>query len=435
MRPWTNSPTREEATDALKKGLGRAYVWSQAGRIPANCLLDACLNDYRFDRQVEDARGDWLYQLLAIASLTERFQESILVALRTIESSDVAAQLCQLARHYALHGGDDFRRQLLRIVTEMPVKDCEWLGEKELIQLDGEQGFLVAVRRHGIDLESRDWEWFDGALVDTAMERLGEQRALEALEAYAAKECHVTRFRDAWRSDHDRRTNDQQIPYRERVSAYSADNVIQAAEQSTGRYFSFRGWGRLAEERELLTVYERMLATSNVESLQRLLQVFATRTWPRFDARMLQLCMHPNEKVRIRAARAVANNKHPEVRRFALEHHRDPTFQAEAIEMLAANYEKDDERLLLDALHLPNDECARHWILMSLLKLIEAHPVATCPDAVAVVFENTPCSSCRNSLIEICSERHGLFECLRDECKFDVEADTRSIAGGPAWNE
>ena len=98
-----------------------------------------------------------------------------------------------------------------------------------------------------------------------------------------------------------------------------------------------------------------MLSTSDVESLRRYLQVFGARSWPYYEPRMLQLCLHEDGNIRRRASHALANNRHPEVRRLALEHLEEPEFQEFAVAWLAANFEPGDERLALDALKLPDD--------------------------------------------------------------------------------
>lgn len=429
------TPTNAEVTDALKKGLGRAYLWSKKGKLSAGCLQQACLTDYRFDRQVEDVRGTWLWQLILAASVTEQLKGAIYEALQTIEESDAEAQLCQLARYYASSGDNRFVEQLRRIVIEKPVKDGEWLGEEELIFLTGKDGFLAAVRRHGEDLVSRDWEWFDGALADTAVEQLGEGGVIQTLRTAANRDVRIQRFLEAWMTDREKKSSTTKTAYREQLANYTAKDVIQAAEHPGRDYFSFRGWGRYATDADAAIVYERMLETTDIDKLRRYLQVFARRPWPRFDERMLQLCLHQDENIRQRAASAASNNEHEELRAFALKHLSDPEHQEDAVEMLSANYEDGDESRVLDVLSLPDNECHLHWTLMSVRKLVENNPNARCEEAVTLVYEHTPCSACRYSMVKLQSERVGLSDNLLEECRYDVEVDTRELAGGPTWKD
>jgi hypothetical protein len=289
---WANTPTHANLTNALRKGLGRAHIWAADGKAAADTLFEACVNDYRFDRQVERPRGDWLWQILVSASLAARFSGELLAALSRIEESHAEFQLCQFARHYARAGDERFRIELRRIVETKRVIETPSLGEVELIRLDGSQGFLLAVRRHGADLQSRDWDGFDDVLVDDGIKYLGEQHIHESLVSEANQNEHVRRFRDAWIAEQRKRAARGQAPPSDLTSQYSPDQVIASAESPAKGSPFFRRWGRVAAECDLQTVFERMLQTTDVEALRRYLQVFARRPCPRFDSRFLQLCVH-----------------------------------------------------------------------------------------------------------------------------------------------
>jgi hypothetical protein len=94
-----------------------------------------------------------------------------------------------------------------------------------------------------------------------------------------------------------------------------------------------------------------------------------------------------------------------------------------------------DESVVLNALVLPDDPNQLHWTLMSLRKLLEDNPEAHCLNAVELIYEQTPCSSCRYSAIKLLNDRERLPEAMHLEVQFDVEADARSLVNGPAWND
>jgi hypothetical protein len=434
MTSSSSEPNEDVFSDALRKGLGRAFLWTQSGKAKFEVLLDACLNDYRFDRQVEDSRGDWLWQLVEVGGLTTRFEEPLLEALDNIEASDAASQICQLARHYAASGKELFLSRLYHIVENRPVEDIAWLGEEELIELEGNAGFLSAVKRHGMELNARSWEWFDGLLGNLGIERLGEEAVMNLLDSAGTADGEVRRYAEGWREERTVKADVKRTSYKDRVGTDNADKVIAAAESTESTAFRFRGWGRLASMADLEKVFRRLLETENVESLRRYLQVFATRPWPQFEPRMIELCEHPDANIRRRAATAVANNRHPEVRAFALSKLKEPHFQ-DAIELLARNYEPGDEAVVLNALTLPTDDNQLHWTLMSLRTLLEDNSGANCLQAVELIYEQTPCSSCRCSAVTLLQDREGLPGPLQSECKYDVEADTRLLVGGPAWSD
>src|SRR5262245_37757082 len=107
--------------EALQKGLGRALMWAKAGdRPPVPLLLHACLNDLRYDRQCEDSRGPWLWEILQAAGLAEEVREPVLDALGRIDDGLAAQQLCQFAVRLARLGDTRFREALHQVVAEKP---------------------------------------------------------------------------------------------------------------------------------------------------------------------------------------------------------------------------------------------------------------------------------------------------------------------------
>ena len=144
-----SSPSLDQQRDALRNGLGRAMQWAMARRLDDDPLLAACLRDRRFDVQVEDSRGEWLWQMIRAVDAADRFRVPILHALYELSDDRSANQLCELARCYAETGDETFRQRLYEIVEQKPIADSLWLGEEEIIRLDGEKAFLFAARVRG----------------------------------------------------------------------------------------------------------------------------------------------------------------------------------------------------------------------------------------------------------------------------------------------
>jgi hypothetical protein len=310
-----------------------------------------------------------------------------------------------------------------------------WLGEKEFMQLEGEAGFLLALRRHAADLRTREWDWFDAVFVDEARQILGEQHISDVLDEVSATDEDIRPFVEFVRRESSQKSEAGSAAYRREITALTVDDIVTAAEAPRKTMISFRSWGRHATVADLGLVLSRMLNCDNVESLQRYLQVFARRPMPQFDSRLLELCQHENWQVRSRAATAAAINKHSEVRKFAMNKLAQHEYQHYAIEMLVKNYERGDEQAVLDAVVLPGDSSDRHSMLMSLLKMIEENPESERKRPAELIYDETPCSVCRHDAVKLLVERNLVSEQIHAECKFDVEPDTRTLVGGPAWNE
>ena len=149
------TPSLDQQRDALKKGLGRATEWASRRLLDDEPLLEACLQDGRYDTQIENERGDWLWKMVQAVDAVDRFRVPILHALYDLADDRSADQLCELARCYAEAGDETFRKRLYEIVEQKPIADNRCLGEGDIIKLDGESAFLFASRTRGAIINSK----------------------------------------------------------------------------------------------------------------------------------------------------------------------------------------------------------------------------------------------------------------------------------------
>jgi hypothetical protein len=308
-------PSLDQQRDALGKGLGRAWQWALNGRLDDEPLLEACFQDQRHDWQCEPSRGSWLWQLVEAASARRRFRVPILHALYDLSDERSADQLCELARFYAETGDQVFRDRLYEIVKHKPFPNSAWLGEPEIIALDGERAFLFAARVRGELLLKREWELEDGLFVDGAIKRFGEQQHVVDLLG-SSQEAATGRFADGWKRQRATGNNARQA-HRDRMKAIPVEQIIREAESESKCYW-FRGWGMHAEEADLKTVLQRLWTVEQPDVIAKLLRVFVAHPLPQFDARLIDLCRHGDKDVERWALAALNQNSHPLIREFAL---------------------------------------------------------------------------------------------------------------------
>lgn len=279
------NPSVEQQFDALAKGLGRAYWWAIAGKLVDEPLFDAALHDRRFDGECEDSRGDWLWRILQGAGAVERFRPSLLEALQSLDEASPATQLCELARNFAEQHDMIFLFELYDVVRRKPIAECGYFGEREIVSLDGERGFLFAARRRG-EQPSDEWEWHADALISDATQRLGAER-VESLLA-TATDAGTRAFYAAWTAERDRRRAAPPAePYVESLTRTTVEQVLEAA-RSPHPMVSLRGWGMHADEGALSRVAEHVLSVAGDPIvLKNLLRVFSNRPIPNFDPKWL----------------------------------------------------------------------------------------------------------------------------------------------------
>jgi hypothetical protein len=415
--------------DAVQKGLGRALLWAKRGRWTDKAILhNACLEDLRYDRQVEEGRGPWLCQILEATGTTGEFRDSVFAALGAIENGRAAEQLCQLAVFYARCGDHPFRLRLQEFVTRKPDPYDPSLGEKELIELDGEAGVLFIARFRGAALLSREFDWDDEAFIQEAIGCLGEAATMAILQRESQTSIGVQRLYDGWKKSIKDRAGFSKEAHADRMRKLGLSGVIQMAESKTAQAGLLRGWGMYADEADLRAVRDRLLDSQKPEAIANYLRVFSNRPMPEFSECFLSLLNHEHENVRNRAFVAVAQNKHPAIRRFALDNLEKRIQEFNFLQLFIRNFAKGDEELLLKHLQIPEDVHRAHWFLMDLIRILERNADADCSELAKRAYRWTPCGSCRSKSAKLLIERKVAPAWLIEECQDDAVSETRQLA-------
>lgn len=423
--PPTN-PSLDEQRDALRKGLGRCAAWANSGRLVSKLLLEACLHDQRFDRQIEENRGDWLWSLIKGANAASQLQKQILDALKVVSLEKDAYQLCQLAMNYAIEGDSLFCTQLCDFVKNRQIPGSPYIGEGQLLAIMGEEALELIAKLRGQHLVNHDWEWDDDSVVDHAIAEIGEERTVQFLDQ--AIDPNIRRFAEAWRRSQSAAANPTkpQEAFREQVRQFTLQRVFAAAETGEGQQF-LRTWGQEASNNDLLAIQNRLWHEQDPKILARLLSVFWRRALPQFDARLIDLCRHSDPQVRHRALNALEENAHPTVRELAWAELHNQTLSERTISLFVHNFECGDEPHLLELLSLPDNLDHRHWMCRDLVYVLEENPEADSSQLAMVAYFHQPCSYCRQFAAALLKDRNAAPRWLMNECRFDVEEDCREL--------
>lgn len=427
-----STPTPDQQLDALKKGLGRAKLWAGSAKLDDGPLLAACVRDLRHDQDLDEPRSAWIWSMVEDIGAVDRFRVPILRALDDLPDPHDAYQLCDFAGRHAEAGDDRFRARLYEIVEQRPFAGRHWLsdgvGEGNLIDVDGEAGFLFVARRTANRLAGRDWNSFDdGYLIHVAIEQFGEPRVGEVLSGDS--DPALVAYREGW--DRFRRTEAEE---RERRASrkpnrlLSVDEILAAAGGIVAKFNLFSNWGRWAAADDLMPVHQRLCDTREPFEMLNLFALFSRRAFPRFDTRLIDLCRHADAEIRRRAIQALALISHPRVREFALELLLGKSRANSVIALFVMNYEPGDDRHILDAIELPDDADARHSPLIAVIDALEANPSADRSELGIMAYAETPCEYCRWKAIKLLHDPLIAPEWLTEECRADSYENARRYA-------
>ncbi len=420
-----DSPTLEQQRDALQKGLGRAFQWAGMGILDPDSLLKACLTDQRYDRECESSRGEWLWTMIAKMGMTQKFRGPILLALKSPENDRNAAQHCEIAYHFARHGDVHLRRQLHDFVSHRHFPSSLWIGESELIDLEGEAALRLIASGRGKQRESYDWDWDDDQVIQRAVDNLGEARVREILTDVT--DPGMVRFAAAWKQKANLPTDDNSSRATRAVSEPLDLDTLFSPHNLTDNGYWLRGWGMRAEESSLHPILKRLWREQNPAVIAKVLRTFSNRELPQVDARLIAFANHGDAEVRRWAIRALGQNSHPLVRRLALQKLEIDRTDGAVVKLLVRNFESGDEQRLLDQVDLPLDPCDRHGLLMDLLALLETNESADSSELGLIVYFHTPCQSCRYWMARLLCRVNNAPAWLVDECRGDANEDCHTV--------
>lgn len=98
-----------------------------------------------------------------------------------------------------------------------------------------------------------------------------------------------------------------------------------------------------------------------------------------------------------------------------------------AIKLFIKNYEPGDYQLIESVLPVLGDDWRLHSIGCDLIDLVEAHEDLELASCCLRVYEQTPCSLCREKIVKAMLATQKFPETLRQECRWDCSTDIRAL--------
>lgn len=444
--------TREQFRDALQKGLGRAVLHAREHGLAGleDDLLHACLHTQHFGVQSSGERAAYLYFLIDLATDKDVFRVPILQALADAPANTSGEsegktfwnleQLFDLAVIFAERGDVEARRRMYERF-DREISQGRWLGEEQIVQLDGIKGLVHMAGVIGETGKNRL------RLVDEALrmrhliEYHGKETVLSALAHAARTNPGVKTFlataEPEWfefkRSDTEPHVTHLVFPLESILAAVEA-----AAPEYGGQYSVF---GRRASQDEIEFVFGRLLQEARPEQLVRYLCIFGHRAMPRLEQRILDLAVTPSAVMRLhpdtleapwlqwRAIRALANLSDPAIRDLGIRLLRKQPHMVRwgTIELFNRNYQQGDISLIMAALPT-KDVDAVHSASLDLVVLAKAQNSPELAEAMMWVYEHAPSANCRYRAFAALTCWNQAPAWMTAEARWDCNAQTRHLA-------
>jgi len=423
-------PSLGAQSDALRKGLGRAYQWAHAGLLSQELLLRECLQSHRHDMLFGESKGEWLFGLVERIGAESALRERLLPALEQLSDEVDYPRLCDLGGCLARLGDDALRKILYEIVERKPIEHCPWLGEKEIIALDGESGFRFALEARIKRFGAEGWIWDGQDLMECGLTQLGENTVtrvcacLELGSGYYFDEFNqVARWNEESPFPSPQRSANREAAACKRLTP---TELLDIAEFE-GLFSLLHQWGKEATHDELEVIQSVLFTTNRPVMQANLLAVFSGRALATFDERLIERCRHREPRVREMAFRALENNGHPLVGQFAREGWRQCPNDCRYLRLFIKNFQPGDEDQIRDLPDGANDwGIERHC--QAILEILENHPGYHCFELGLPVYAAAPCEALRFRAASLLQRMNLAPKWLWDECRFDSNRSCRIMA-------
>ncbi|PWB94742.1 hypothetical protein [Methylosinus sporium] len=428
--------------DSLRKGSGRAALILASN--PSNeelqaALLAACKTVQIYDPQCEEGRAPYLNRLIAMTGRSPLYWTNLLPCLDDFkpENDDrdivqIFGVLCLLAT--ARTGAE--RRRLRDFVESNAVRNAHFprmaqpCGE-ELIRLEGLEVFLLLIRLYHSELLQNFLEedgWAYRSWVDALSDKDGAVATAAALEKARSISAELDRLMSLAAGD---QRSDQPVAQGDQDKDIPSYLTVKATLDPKKGFP--RSWIKSAAADDLIAAARDLLVTRDDVRIRAYLRIFTMRDYPLDPETLFPLVNGENRRISWQAVRVLQRLNDAKVRDLAFWFLQKEATLAAAIRLLCGSYQPGDFSAIESAVrNIQLDEDGWHGVGASILSLLD--DVTVPPDESREVllhlYEKTPCSLCRESVVEKLHE-HGLVpNWMARECAFDAEPETAAVFQG-----
>jgi len=380
-------------------------------------ILNSALFPNVYDAQCNGLGEAWLARLCVAAGLVESFLS---------QDHGITGDLglrCGMLAQFALLGHAAPRAEL-RELCRYDEKKGWVLGAGEIVEIDGEEGFLFAADRVGEALLQHPDYWGSTYLASLLDEKAGEGRAMAIMDRESPRNPNIAAFREAvLKSEAEPRPRPVRIKP-------SVDELLDQILNSEKPVRYFRSSGRHATPDEGRFIAALDFQKLNPVALENYLRFFGQTGFPELWEEHLPLLAHPDERVRRQAHSTMSHHAEPEVRRAAYE----TLTRGEVsnfVTLVHRHGRPEDIGPMIEAISGTGafeDDFDLHGTVLDLLRLVERKQRMKDARLPVWIYENSPCRRCRHEAVEIMVNRSILPTWIARECLSDAYDDTREIA-------
>lgn len=446
LPPYTLPLNREEYTQALRLGLGRALLHAREFGISEFIeeTADSCMRCYEHDAQLNGNRTEWMLDIIDAADTGNLVADRIADtwAPPSAENRRYADenQLAEILSHFAKNG-HPISRDVLHRVFRIDAHTSLLVGGFEIIELDGMDGLKTVCRKILSWLDAEPDIYFVYAPIRYYDEIHGDGAAMETLTKMSCSDPCIAEYLDYLENCEQPEDDGEDTSSEHAVDEYDkrreatrsalrstpAEAVIDAIRNDSPNWPSARlwHWGKEATEENLQKIVDALLDESDPGNLAKYLRVFRYRSLPMVCDRLINLAQHEIADVRKWFFMALCNTRHSSIRNLALQSLSDGNIIEGQLELLKLNSGPGDGERIERSLSIPDDDWDLHTITTDLSILCEQNPTEEYAGLMLFVYENTNCGYCRSRVLKSLLKADAAPGWLLEEAPFCSSEDVR----------
>ncbi len=428
--------SQKEFEAAIQRGLGRAVLWLRRGEIvpDRDFLLYACTHNFAYDRQTEDNRALYMFDIIQAAGEPDHYARAVAQALAEVGDNDdweddkrSIDQMFDLLGLLAKSGDLTARQSLYPLFA---IKNAVFPGDygaEVIVNLDGLNGYLFVIRQWLRCPREEEDHWLEALLLKDVEERFGADEVQAFLTQAALTEPAV----GVYLAEVRQKQAAEEAQRRERPKPHKPDyaelrQIIFDTDKRLNRPRFWR-WGEKMSDADAEQFASELLAETDPKRLERYLHLFHRRAFPLNHMPLLALARGSDKEVASTTRAALAQIAHPSVRALALELMDTDERPDQLIEMLTLNFQAGDEKAIERVLEKPWDSDEMHWIGTDMRHVFEKNPTPLATNTLLSFYERGYCTLCRHGAVELLAKIGPLPPYIIEEGRFDADKAIREL--------
>lgn len=416
---------KKQFKQSIKCGTGEAYfILTENPQINfSKIILKAAKKNYAYDAQSEGNRAIYIEKLIDHCPQKNLIIKKVIRALKhSNEDTWGVDQLFEINAILAKKGNAKARKAIYRRYKKNKF-ESDWLGQEQIIQLDGFKGLklVAATRGKSLSRNKDDWEW--SFLVDSFQENHPHIDVLQKLKKAAKKNKYIKKYLNTILKN--KKKKKRSIPKQKMTYQLISKNIQQLKIVPAS----------IIDIKELSTsdiflLVNDFLKESNPNKQEKYLRIFARRKFPISYHPILKIANGKNKKdsrLIEFACQSLKFFKGEDIRNFALKKLPKTDHPGNYLYLLVSNYKKGDAKLITKIIANHSNEHILHDMIYGLLEIYQNNKTRECKKPLELMYRKLTCGIHRNDLLRILYENQSLSKKILKELEFDSFGETTQL--------